>query len=127
MSPAAANVDAYLAELPEDQRVALEDLRATIKAAAPDATESIAYAMPAYKYKGKPLIYFGAAKNHCAIYGTRAAELEELKGFEMSKGSLRFTPDKPVPPESVKKLIDARTAEIEAGTTKGYGKKKARV
>ena len=125
MSPAAASVDAYLAELPADQRAALAELRATIKAAAPEAVEFIAYAMPAYKYKGKPLIYFGAAKNHCAIYGTRAAELEELKGFEMSKGSLHFTPERPVPPESVRKLIDARIAEIEEGAAKGYGKKAA--
>jgi uncharacterized protein YdhG (YjbR/CyaY superfamily) len=124
LSPA-STVDAYLAALPADQRAALAELRATIKAAAPEAVESISYAMPAYKYKGKPLIYFGAAKNHCAIYGTRATELEELQGFEMSKGSLHFTPDKPVPPGSVKKLVDARIAEIEAGSAKGYGKKKA--
>jgi uncharacterized protein YdhG (YjbR/CyaY superfamily) len=120
-----ATVDAYLAALPADQRAALQDLRATIKAAAPEAAESIAYAMPAYKYKGKPLIYFAAAKNHCGIYGARAVELEELKSFEVSKGTVRFTPERPVPPEVVTKLVKARIAEIEAGAAKGYGRKKA--
>jgi uncharacterized protein YdhG (YjbR/CyaY superfamily) len=124
LSPTSPSVDAYLAALPEDQRSALADLRATIKAAVPEAVESIAYQMPAYKYKGKPLIYFGAAKNHCGIYGARAEDLEELKAFEVSKGTVRFSPDKPVPPEVVRRLVKARMAEIEAGAAKGYGNKK---
>ncbi|MEX0741710.1 MAG: DUF1801 domain-containing protein, partial [Phycisphaeraceae bacterium] len=62
MGPTAKDVDTYLGALPEEQRAALEKLRATIRAAAPDAAESISYGMPTFKYKGRPLIYFGAAK-----------------------------------------------------------------
>jgi uncharacterized protein YdhG (YjbR/CyaY superfamily) len=121
MSPANQTVDGYLAALPEDQRAALERLRRIIKANAPEAVEQIAYGMPAYKYKKRPLIYYGAAKKHCAIYGARPAGFEdELNAYDTSKGTIRFTPDKPLPDALVKKLVNARIAEIEAGAT-GYG------
>jgi len=125
MSPSAKDVDSYLAALSELQRRALQKVRETIKAAAPDATESISYGIPGYKLKGRPLIHFGAAKNHCAIYGAAVAEADkdELKDYDTSKGTIRFPADKPVPAALVKKLVKTRMAEIEAGTT-GYGKKK---
>jgi uncharacterized protein YdhG (YjbR/CyaY superfamily) len=105
---------------PKDQRSALEKLRKTIKAAAPQAAESISYAIPTFKYKGKPLIYFGAAKNQCAIYGgiNIGAHKEELKDYDAAKGTIRFLPGKPVPPALVK-LVKDRMAEIDAGA-RGY-------
>jgi uncharacterized protein YdhG (YjbR/CyaY superfamily) len=117
VSPAAKDIDSYLAALPKDQRSALEKLRKTIKTAAPDAAESISYAIPTFKHKGKPLIHFGAAKNHCAIYGAAVAESDrdELTGYETSKGTIRFSPNKPLPAALVKKIVRARMAEIEAG------------
>jgi uncharacterized protein YdhG (YjbR/CyaY superfamily) len=116
-------VDDYLAALPQDQRAVLQKLRQTIRSAAPDASEAISYGMPGYKYKKKPLIYFGAAKNHCAIYGMRAEGLEEdLKGYETSRGALRFSTSKPPPAALVKKMVKARIKEIEAGAG-GYRKK----
>jgi uncharacterized protein YdhG (YjbR/CyaY superfamily) len=117
MSPAAKDIDGYLAAPPKDQRSALEQLRKTIKAAALQAAESISYAIPTFKYKGKPLIYFGAAKNHCAIYGgiNIGAHKEELKDYDTAKGTIRFLPGKPVPPALVKKLVKGRMAEIDAG------------
>jgi len=121
MSPAAKDVDAYLAALPEDQRAALEKLRETIKAAAPEAAESISYGMPTFKYKGRPLIYLGAAKKHCAIYGT-STDNEELKQYDTSKGTVRFSPDKPLPEALVKKLVNAQIERIEAGASE-YPKK----
>ena len=123
MSPAAKDIDSYLAALPRDQRSALEKLRRTIRSAAPEAAESISYAIPTFKYKGKPLIYFGAAKNHCAIYGgiNIEAHKDELEGYDMAKGTIRFSPDKPVPAALVKKLVKDRVAEIEAGAG-GYRK-----
>lgn len=125
MSPAAKDVDSYLAALPDEQRTALEDVRRTIKGAAPEAIEAISYGIPGYKHKGKPLIHFGAAKNHCAIYGAAVAESdkEDLKGYDMSKGTIRFTPDKPLPTALLERLVRARMAEIEGGAG-GYGKKK---
>jgi len=127
MSPAAKDVDAYLAALPDEQSIALQDVRRTIKAAAPEAIEAISYGIPGYKVKGKPLIHFGAAKNHCALYGAAIAESdkEELKGYDTAKGTIRFSPDKPLPAVLVKKLVKARIAEIEAGAS-GYKKKGSR-
>ena len=118
-------VDGYLAALPVEQRVALEGVRRAIKAAAPEAAEAISYGIPGYKVKGKPLIHFGAAKNHCAIYGAAVAESdkEDLKGYDMSKGTIRFSPGKPLPADLVERLVKARMSEIEAGAA-GYGKKK---
>jgi uncharacterized protein YdhG (YjbR/CyaY superfamily) len=124
MSPAAKDIDSYLAELPNDQRVALQKLRKTIKTAAPEAAESISYGIPTFKYKGRPLIYFGAAKKHVAIYGgiNIDAYKEELKHYDTSKGTIRFAPDKPLPSSLVKKLVKAQMKEIEAGAT-GYKKR----
>lgn len=123
MSPAATDVDAYLAALPDDQRKALENVRRTIRAAAPEAAEAISYGIPGYKYKGRPLIYFGAAKNHCALYGSLGsvieAHKEELKPYVTSKGTIRFPPAEPMPASLVKKLVKAQMKEIEAGAS-GY-------
>jgi uncharacterized protein YdhG (YjbR/CyaY superfamily) len=124
MSPAAKDIDSYLAELPNDQRAALQKLRKTIKAAAPEAAESISYGIPTFKYKGRPLIYFGAAKKHVAIYGgiNIDAHKEELQHYDTSKGTIRFPPDKPLPASLVKKLVKSQMKEIEAGAT-GYKKR----
>jgi uncharacterized protein YdhG (YjbR/CyaY superfamily) len=105
----------YLRELPADQRRALTTLRAQIKAAAPNAEEYIGYGLAGFKVNGRPLIYMGAAKNHCAIYGARAdASLsDKLKGFKQSKGTIQFTPDKPIPAAVVKLIVKARLAALE--------------
>jgi uncharacterized protein YdhG (YjbR/CyaY superfamily) len=66
-----ANVEAYLAAVPDESRATLESLRRTIKAVAPDAVELIGYGMPGYKYLGKPLVYYAAAKKHCALTACR--------------------------------------------------------
>lgn len=123
VSTAPKTVDAYFAALPEVQRAVLQKLRETIKAAAPEAAESISYGIPTFKYKGRPLIYFGAAKNHCALYAINTdAHKDELKPYDTSKGTVRFSPDKPLPEALVKTLVNARIAEIEAGAS-GYKKK----
>jgi uncharacterized protein YdhG (YjbR/CyaY superfamily) len=127
MSPAAKDIDTYLAEVPATHRAALEKIRTTIKAAAPEAAESISYGIPTFKYKGRPLIYIGAAKKHCALYGPLDSVLKaheaELKPYDMSKGTIRFPPDKPMPASLIRKLVKAQMKAIEAGTS-GYGKKK---
>jgi uncharacterized protein YdhG (YjbR/CyaY superfamily) len=127
MSPSPNTVDEYLEALPDDQRAALEQVRAMIKAAAPDAAEAISYGMPGYKFKGRPLIHFGAAKNHCAIYGAVVADADEdaLKGYDTSKGTIRFSPERPLPAVLVTKLVTARLNEIEAGSTAYRRKKKS--
>lgn len=108
-------IDEYLAHVKPDQRVVLEKLRRTIHAAAPGATEYIGYGLAGFKLNGRPLVYFGAWENHCALYAASPAVqkkfAKELKGFEASKGTIKFTPEKPLPLPLVKKLVKARIAE----------------
>ena len=107
-------VDQYLARVSDDQRVALQRLRKTIRAAAPHAEECISYQLPAYRLNGM-LVAFGATANHCAFYpmsaSTVAAHREELKDYDTSKGTIRFQPDNPLPAAVVRKLVKARIAE----------------
>jgi uncharacterized protein YdhG (YjbR/CyaY superfamily) len=111
-------VDGFLAGLPEDQRQALEALRRTIAAAAPGAVEGIGYGVPAFKYRGRPLVSFGAGKSHCSFYvqspAVMDAHRDELAGLDTSKGTIRFAPDEPLPAALVTKLVRARIAETDA-------------
>jgi len=107
--------DDYLADLNDDQRTALERLRKTIRAAAPGAEECISYQLPAFRLDGRMLVAFGAAARHCAFYlmssSTVDAHRDELRDWDTSKGTVRFSPDKPLPVGLVRKLVKARMAE----------------
>jgi uncharacterized protein YdhG (YjbR/CyaY superfamily) len=122
MGSESPEVDAFLATLPEDARRALEHLRATIAYAAPDAVEGIGYGVPAFKYRGRPLVSFGAARAHCALYvqspAVMDAHRDELAGFDTSKGTIRFSPGEPLPDELIAKLVRARMAETDAAAKK---------
>lgn len=113
----AADVDAYLASLPSDRRVVLQKLRETIRAAAPGAEEGFSYGLPAFRLDGRPLVCFGSASNHCSFFpmspAVIAANKSALKGYETSKGTIRFLPEKPLPDVLVKKIVRARVAELE--------------
>lgn len=110
-------IDEYLAALSDAQRGALEKLRKTIRAEAPRAEECISYQIPAYRQDGM-LVGFGASANHCAFYlmssTTVEAHKDELKDYDTSKGTIRFSPDKPLPVALVRKLVKARIAENAA-------------
>ena len=114
MATGPKTIDEYLATVSDDKRAALEELRQTIRSAAPDAVECIAWQMPSFR-QGKLLVGFAAWANHCALYPmsakTVAAHEHDLQGFETSPGTIRFTPDKPLPTELVRKLVLARIAE----------------
>jgi uncharacterized protein YdhG (YjbR/CyaY superfamily) len=118
MNSRATDVDSYLAGLPDEMRVPLEAIRRTIKASAPNAVESISYGMPTYKYQDRPLIYFGASKNHCAIYGVdEEAHKDALAAYDTSsKGTVRFPPGEPLPEALVEDILRTRIAQIEAAT-----------
>ncbi len=111
-------VDAFLADLPEEMRAALEQLRRTIAKAAPDAVEGISYGVPAFKYRGRPLVSFGGGKKHCSFYvqspPVMGAHRDELARYETAKGTIRFPADEPLPAELVRKLVEARIAEVDA-------------
>ncbi|GEO07033.1 hypothetical protein AAE02nite_46970 [Adhaeribacter aerolatus] len=110
------DVDSYLQAVPENVRLALANLRATIKAAAPQAEESISYMMPGYKYLG-PLVYFAALKNHLALYGATKNMLElfktELRPYKISGTAIHFTPEQPLPDSLIQKIVTARIRENE--------------
>ena len=108
-------IDEYLATAGAKQRDVLEKLRRTIHSAAPGAEEYIGYGLAGFKLNGRPLVYFGAWASHCALYAASPAIQKkfqnELAGFEQSKGTIRFTPEEPLPVALVKKLVKARIAE----------------
>lgn len=103
----------YLAAAPKDQRAALVSVRRAIRAAAPKAVEGVYYGIAGFKYKGKPLLYFGYAKDHCALYGAVALGGADAKKFDLDKGTLRFTTADPVTDRLVTKIVKARIAEID--------------
>lgn len=115
---ASAQIDTILAALPDDQRAALQGLRKSIADAAPQAVEAISYSLPAFKYRGRPLVSFGAAKAHVAFYvmgpATMEAHKDLLVGYDTTKGAIRFKPDAPLPSDLVATLVRSRMAETDA-------------
>jgi uncharacterized protein YdhG (YjbR/CyaY superfamily) len=108
-------IDEYLAAVDPKKRAALEKLRKTIQAAAPEAVECISWQLPCFRLNGKLLVAFGAAKNHCSLYpmssATVTAHHRDLKAYDTSKGTIRFQPDRPLPVALVRKLVKARIEE----------------
>ncbi len=113
----AAEVDAYLAKVPEPARTTLEKLRATIRSVVPpETTEALSYGMPAFRYKGA-LVAYAAFKDHCSLFPMQASLIDEmrdeLKSYRTAKGTLQFPLDKPLPAALLKKMVKARLAENE--------------
>jgi uncharacterized protein YdhG (YjbR/CyaY superfamily) len=110
-------IDEYVATFPPNVQSLLQQLRQEIKEAAPEAEEVISYQMPAFKLDGI-LVWFAAFKNHIGFYPkTSAIEAfkDELAGYELSKGTIRFPLDRPIPFELVKKIVKFRVKENGAG------------
>jgi len=116
------SVDAYIAAQPEAVRPKLEQLRAAIRKAVPEAVEGIGYRMPGYKLYGKPLLYFAGFKEHYSLFaasGTFLAALEEeLKGYRLQKGTVHFPLAKPVPVKLISRIAKLRAAGIAATAEK---------
>ena len=109
-------IDAYLAPLPEAQRSALEHLREVVAAAAPEAEEAISYAMPALRYRGRFVVSYLAAKKHLSLFARLYDEQDHraVASFKALKGTLRFTPEQPIPDAVVTRLVRGRIAELDA-------------
>jgi uncharacterized protein YdhG (YjbR/CyaY superfamily) len=109
-------IDDYLAAQPADKRAALEKLRNAIRAAAPRAEEAVSYGLPAFRLNDRPLVCFAAAANHCSLYPMSPAVIRahagDLKRYEISKGTIRFSPERPLPAALVRKIVKARIAEL---------------
>jgi uncharacterized protein YdhG (YjbR/CyaY superfamily) len=115
--PKPKTVSGYLASLSSENRAALNKLRRNIRAAAPGAEECISYQMPAFRFDGRMLVWFGAWEKHCALYPGTSIEpfREELGRFDTgSKGTIRFQTDDPLPASLVRRLVKARIAQNAA-------------
>lgn len=107
------NIDEYIAGFPDDIQKMLEQIRATIKEAAPDAEEAIRYAMPTFTLKGN-LVHFAAFKNHIGFYATptgNEAFKKDLSGYKTAKGSIQFPLDKPMPLSLISKIVKFRVKQ----------------
>ena len=109
-----AKIDAYLAKLDADKRVALEHIRALVLETAPEAEEALVYGVPGFKLDG-PLVCYAGHKAHCGFYPMSPIVIDgmkaELAGFETAKGTVRFTPDRPIPDALIIEIVKRRIEE----------------
>lgn len=107
------SIDEYIATFPEDIQKILQEIRATVQAAAPDAKEKISYQMPTFDLKGN-LVHFAAFKNHIGFYPTPSgteAFREEIARYQGAKGSIRFPLNEPMPLDLIRRIVEFRVAE----------------
>jgi len=111
--------DNYLASIPEYRRAEVERIRHIVRGAVPSVEESVSYGMPAFKYRGRPLLGFRVARNHLSVFPFSPAAIDAtrdaLAGFDLSKGTVRFAADKPLPDAALEQLVRRRMSEIESG------------
>ena len=112
-------VDAYMAALPAERRAAMELLRSTIKAAVPEAIETISYKMPAFRsHGGQFLVSYDAYKAHYSLFPASDAVIKacgaELTPYLSGKGTIRFPADQPIPVGLVTRILEVRWAENAA-------------
>jgi uncharacterized protein YdhG (YjbR/CyaY superfamily) len=109
----------YIAGFPRPVQAVLKRVRSIIRAAVPKSEETISYQIPTYKLDGKPVVYFAAFTNHYSVYpsNTRlvAALKDELAGYEMSKGTIRFPLDEPIPAKLIERIAKFRAKEVAQG------------
>jgi uncharacterized protein YdhG (YjbR/CyaY superfamily) len=110
----ARTIDEYVAEFPPETRAVLEEVRALIRAEAPEATETISYAIPTFDLGGRHLVHFAGYEKHIGFYpGARgiAAFKEELTGFKSAKGSVQFPLGQPLPADLIRRIVAFRVEE----------------
>jgi uncharacterized protein YdhG (YjbR/CyaY superfamily) len=114
-SPAAGSTDEYIARFPPEVQKALGEVRALIRATAPDATETISYGIPTFDLNGKHLVHFAGYQKHIGFYptprGIEALE-KELEPYRHGKGTLQFPLDQPLPTDLIRRVVEARVADV---------------
>ena len=122
------SVDEYLAAQPKEVRAKLEQVRSAIRKAVPEAVEGIGYRMPGYKLHGKPMLYFAGFKKHYSLFaasGTFFNTLkDQLRDYEVQKGTVHFSLSKPVPVNLVRRIAKLRAAGIATAAGKRSGSTK---
>jgi uncharacterized protein YdhG (YjbR/CyaY superfamily) len=115
----AGSVDEYLAGLPADQRQLLQGVRERVARLVPEATQAISYGMPAFKLDGRFLLSYAGWKSHCSLYPLTdsflASHANDIEPFDRTKGSIHFTPQKPLPDRVLDDLILARVVDVRSG------------
>lgn len=107
----ASNTDEYISKFPGETVKILQQVRMAVRNAAPNAEETISYGMPAFRYKGKIIIYFAGYKNHIGVYATpsgHAAFQKELSAYKQGRGSVQFPLDQPMPLDLIKRIVKFR-------------------
>ena len=112
-----SSFDDYLATVPDPQRAELERIRQLVRRTVPEAEEATSYGMPAFKYKKRPLLGFRVSQNHLSVFPFSPEAIDSARGslaeFALSKGTVRFTPEKPIPESALEQLLRHRLREIE--------------
>lgn len=117
----AATVDEYIASFPTSTQAKLKDIRKAITQTSPEADESISYGIPAYKFQGKPLIYFAGYEGHIGLYATpggQSAFAEELSVYKQGKGSVQLPINDPVPLALIKRIVQHNMKTISGKAVK---------
>jgi uncharacterized protein YdhG (YjbR/CyaY superfamily) len=114
----ARSIDEYIAEFPPETQNALEEVRALISETAPDATETISYAIPTFDLNGKHLVHFAGYAKHVGFYPVPSAMdafKEELEPYRSGKGSAQFPLGRPLPTDLIRRIVEFRVTELTGG------------
>lgn len=108
------SIDAYIAEFPTEVQAVLQQVRAAIRGVVPEAEETIRYAIPTFRYKGRNLVHFAGFKNHIGFYATpdgHAGFEAELSKYKQGKGSVQFPLNQPVPLDLIREIVRFRAEQ----------------
>ena len=108
-------IDDYIAEFPEETQTMLNELRALIRASAPDATETISYAIPTFDLNGKHVVHFAGFKNHVSFFPTGSgaeAFKDELEPYAGGKGTVQFPIGEPIPADLIRRIVEFRVGQV---------------
>ena len=116
----ASNIDEYISKFPPSTAKILQQVRTAVSKAAPKAEETISYGMPAFRYKGRIIIYFAGYKNHIGLYATPVAHTafeKELSVYKQGKGSVQFPIDQPMPLDLIKRIVKFKVNQHDEPVT----------
>lgn len=116
----ARSIDEYIARFPAETREVLEELRTLIRTAAPEATETISYAIPTFDLNGRHLVHFAGYAGHVGFYptpGGMEAFADELRAYRRAKGSVQFPLGQPLPADLIRRMVELRVREVARTTS----------